>query len=403
MSHLDEGIIHAWLDGALPPDEAARVEAHASTCAECAALVAEARGFIAGASRIVSSLDVVRGNVIPTATPEKMTTSMSLWRRLKLSPTSASIAAALLVGVASMFAVRHQNATYETSAARADTILALRTAPLAATGAPAPAPVMSTAVPATKPSAPPPAARQTAERVMAQASDTNGSSAGARAEATRDLAAERAKVAVVVPGTSAPAGAAASAPAAAPAVASSTSNAMSNATSNAGVAAASAPATADARDVKAVAREAVVDAVNRAAAASAGSAPASAARGFAADSAARRARGGVLGDVSPVEGCYEILRRLLLPDLHGFPAQFRLTHDSTNRNVVLPMNLPGRFGPPVEGARWQVLPGNSVVITAIGNHGGQIDLQFFAGDTLIRLSDGTRPPPIRLATRTCGR
>lgn len=63
--HLDEGTIHAWLDGALPPDEATRAEALAQSCAECAALVAEARGLIAASSRILSSLDAVPVGVIP--------------------------------------------------------------------------------------------------------------------------------------------------------------------------------------------------------------------------------------------------------------------------------------------------------------------------------------------------
>jgi hypothetical protein len=63
--HLDEGTIHAWLDGALAPDESARVEAHATTCTECALLVAEARGLIAASSRILSSLDAVPAGVVP--------------------------------------------------------------------------------------------------------------------------------------------------------------------------------------------------------------------------------------------------------------------------------------------------------------------------------------------------
>jgi hypothetical protein len=63
--HLDEGRIHAWLDGALPPDESARVESLATACTECAALVAEARGLVAASSRILSSLDAVPGGVIP--------------------------------------------------------------------------------------------------------------------------------------------------------------------------------------------------------------------------------------------------------------------------------------------------------------------------------------------------
>jgi hypothetical protein len=62
---LDEGTIHAWLDGELPPDESTRVETIAQSCAECAALVAEARGLIAASSRILSSLDAVPAGVIP--------------------------------------------------------------------------------------------------------------------------------------------------------------------------------------------------------------------------------------------------------------------------------------------------------------------------------------------------
>lgn len=65
MTHIDEGTIHAWLDDALAPDEAARVEEHVRDCTECAAAVAEARGFIAASSRILSALDHVPGGVIP--------------------------------------------------------------------------------------------------------------------------------------------------------------------------------------------------------------------------------------------------------------------------------------------------------------------------------------------------
>ena len=73
MQHLDEGTIHAWLDGALPAAEGAAVEAHAAACAECAARVAEARGLIAGASGILTALDDVPAGVIPgrAAAPEE--------------------------------------------------------------------------------------------------------------------------------------------------------------------------------------------------------------------------------------------------------------------------------------------------------------------------------------------
>ena len=74
MPHPDEGTLHAWLDGALPADEAARVEAHAAECAACAAAVAEARGLIAASSRIVAALDRVPGGVVPASVPEEART-----------------------------------------------------------------------------------------------------------------------------------------------------------------------------------------------------------------------------------------------------------------------------------------------------------------------------------------
>jgi len=69
MNHLDEGTIHAWLDGALDATQARDVEAHVTACATCSAAVAEARGLIAGASRILIALDDVPGGVIPKSAP----------------------------------------------------------------------------------------------------------------------------------------------------------------------------------------------------------------------------------------------------------------------------------------------------------------------------------------------
>jgi anti-sigma factor RsiW len=65
MQHLDEGRIHAWLDGQLPPDEAAAVEAHVAECRQCADAVAEARGLIAASSRILTALDSTPRDVAP--------------------------------------------------------------------------------------------------------------------------------------------------------------------------------------------------------------------------------------------------------------------------------------------------------------------------------------------------
>lgn len=113
MRHLDEGTIHAWLDEALSADERDQVARHAAECADCAAAIAEARGLVAGASRIVGSLDVVRGNVLPAGsavTPAKAETKpkQTLWSTLRLTPARAAIAATLLVAAGSMLTLRHQ-------------------------------------------------------------------------------------------------------------------------------------------------------------------------------------------------------------------------------------------------------------------------------------------------------
>lgn len=71
MQHPDEGTIHAWIDGELPADDAAALEAHLQECAECSALAAEARGLAAASSRIVSALDIVPGGVIPKSAPRR--------------------------------------------------------------------------------------------------------------------------------------------------------------------------------------------------------------------------------------------------------------------------------------------------------------------------------------------
>ena len=79
MQHLDEGTIHSWLDGALRADEAARLEAHVKECPQCAAAVAEARGFIAASSRILTALDNAPRGVIPVAAPKKRVDPI-VWR-----------------------------------------------------------------------------------------------------------------------------------------------------------------------------------------------------------------------------------------------------------------------------------------------------------------------------------
>lgn len=95
MQHLDEGTIHSWLDGALSADEAARAEAHVAECLQCAAAVAEARGFIAASSRILTALDNAPRGVIPAAAPVKRINPL-VWR---VAATVLVVAAGSLVVV----------------------------------------------------------------------------------------------------------------------------------------------------------------------------------------------------------------------------------------------------------------------------------------------------------------
>jgi hypothetical protein len=212
MQHLDEGTIHAWLDGALPSDEAAAVERHARECAACAALVADARGMIAGATRIVSALDDVPGGVIPRQPTE--TATRSLWRTLRLTPFRAALAASVLVVVGSFAVIRH---TPKPSSA-ADTV---RTIPAVAAvpTAPAPAPTKAEAMP-TRPLSKTVSAKRLRVQDEAPPSTSVAAASATREEAARRVpSAEMAKVAALADSVRAARGVAAGATAAAPAAA----------------------------------------------------------------------------------------------------------------------------------------------------------------------------------------
>ena len=140
MLHPDEGTIHAWLDDQLAPEERAKLEQHFDQCEQCAVLVVEARGLVAGAGRIVGALDGVRSGVVPP-TKRLGAPSKSLWRALRLTPIRAAIAATLLLATATVFTVRQDDRTRNTvsrtvatpaSAAPPATVTATVPAPLPA-------------------------------------------------------------------------------------------------------------------------------------------------------------------------------------------------------------------------------------------------------------------------------
>lgn len=102
-AHPDEGTIHAWLDRQLDATSTATLEAHLQGCDECAERVAEARGLIAGTSRILVSLDDERVPSTPMLRAEPSepapapAAAPSRWRALRVTPRRAAIAATIIV------------------------------------------------------------------------------------------------------------------------------------------------------------------------------------------------------------------------------------------------------------------------------------------------------------------
>jgi anti-sigma factor RsiW len=106
MQHLEEGTIHAWLDDELSPAERAEAEAHVAGCAECAAAVAEARGFIAASSRILTALDAVPGGVLPAASTASGAPARAMPRRFVARRAWMAVAAVLVLSTVTVIATR---------------------------------------------------------------------------------------------------------------------------------------------------------------------------------------------------------------------------------------------------------------------------------------------------------
>jgi hypothetical protein len=106
MQHLDEGTIHAWLDGELPPAEREALEAHIAACEPCAAAVAEARGFVAASTRILTALDSVPGGVLPAASTGSGTARPAVRRRFVASRAWMAAAAVLVLSTVTVIAIR---------------------------------------------------------------------------------------------------------------------------------------------------------------------------------------------------------------------------------------------------------------------------------------------------------
>ncbi len=134
--HPDEGTIHAWLDDALDSGDASRIALHVESCAECADRVAEARGLIAGASRVVRLLDDEPAPMLAPATVPATPKPISRW--LRVTPARAAIAATLIV--AAGLTLTRDKVAVESAATFADSAMSMTSGPPSAPVADASAP-----------------------------------------------------------------------------------------------------------------------------------------------------------------------------------------------------------------------------------------------------------------------
>ena len=121
--HPDEGTIHAWLDDALDAAESARVAQHVAVCARCAAATAEARGLIAGASRVVRSLDTdvdasaaAPAHGAPLVFVAPAAAAPARQTRWRVTPGRAAIAAVLLA--AALLTLKHDRVAQDSALLR---------------------------------------------------------------------------------------------------------------------------------------------------------------------------------------------------------------------------------------------------------------------------------------------
>jgi hypothetical protein len=60
MSHLDEGTLHALLDGELELSEVSEIQMHLGTCVACGSRLQEVKQVLAEADRLVGAMEVPR-------------------------------------------------------------------------------------------------------------------------------------------------------------------------------------------------------------------------------------------------------------------------------------------------------------------------------------------------------
>ena len=99
VSHVDEGTLHAFLDGELPAGERAQVESHLVECAACRNRLTEERGLIERADRLLTLAALPTGHTHrPPPAPAPVQSSRRRPRFAVPAAWAASIALAFVTG-----------------------------------------------------------------------------------------------------------------------------------------------------------------------------------------------------------------------------------------------------------------------------------------------------------------
>ncbi len=97
MSHVDEGTLHAYLDGELPPAERTALETHLADCATCRATLTEERALRERASAVLGSARPAE-RPAPPLEQLRREPKRSPWRVRRSFAWAASLALALGLG-----------------------------------------------------------------------------------------------------------------------------------------------------------------------------------------------------------------------------------------------------------------------------------------------------------------
>ena len=82
MPHLEEGQIHALLDGELDSAEVREIDQHLATCEECIQRVEEARGLLGESDQLITMLDTPTRETRGGTAPAPLVRRLSLYTRL---------------------------------------------------------------------------------------------------------------------------------------------------------------------------------------------------------------------------------------------------------------------------------------------------------------------------------